>query len=67
MATGILRNPKIPEEFKNFKGQMFHSAQWDINCELKDKIVAVVGVGASGIQIIPEVAKKAKKLIVYQR
>jgi cation diffusion facilitator CzcD-associated flavoprotein CzcO len=67
LATGILRNPKVPEEFQNFKGPMFHTAQWDNTCPLEGKIVAVVGVGASGIQVLPEVAKKAKKLIVYQR
>jgi len=66
-ATGSLRAPKIPGEFLQFKGDIVHTALWDKSIELEGKRVAVVGTGASAIQTIPEVAKVAKKLVVYQR
>ena len=68
-AIGQLHNPSIPD-FKDkdkFKGPSFHSAEWDHGVDLTDKTVAVIGVGASAAQLIPEVAKIAKHLTVYQR
>ncbi len=68
-AIGQLHNPSIPG-FKgrgNFTGPSFHSAQWDHGVDLTGKNVAVIGVGASAAQLIPEVAKIAKHLTVYQR
>lgn len=68
-AIGQLHHPSIPN-FKGkklFKGPSFHSAEWDHSVDLKGKNVAVVGVGASAAQLIPEVAKMAKHLTVYQR
>jgi len=66
-ATGSLRVPKIPGEFLKFKGELVHTALWNKSINLEGKRVAVVGTGASAIQAIPEVAKVAKKLVVYQR
>lgn len=68
-AIGQLHHPATPH-FKgkeNFTGPSFHSAQWDHAVDLADKNVAVIGVGASAAQLIPEVAKIAKRLTVYQR
>ena len=68
-AIGQLHNPSIPS-FKNknsFKGASFHSAEWDHSVDLENKNIGVVGVGASAAQLIPEVAKIAKHLTVYQR
>jgi len=68
-AIGQLHVPSIPN-FKgkeNFNGPSFHSAQWDHAVDLKGKTIGVIGVGASAIQLIPEVAKTAKHLTVYQR
>ena len=68
-AIGQLHIPAIPD-FKGkseFKGASFHSAKWDHTIDLKGKDVGVIGVGASAAQLIPEVAKIAKFLTVYQR
>jgi len=68
-AIGQLHVPSFPN-FKgrnSFKGQSFHSAQWDHAVNLKNKNIGVIGVGASAAQLIPEVAKTAKHLTIYQR
>ncbi|MDO5032130.1 NAD(P)/FAD-dependent oxidoreductase [Corynebacterium sp.] len=68
-AWGQLSKPKIPD-FKNrenFEGVQFHSAEWDHSVDLKGKKVAVVGNAASAVQLVPEVAKEAEKLSVFQR
>ena len=68
-AIGQLHVPAIPNFKGNpaYKGASFHSAQWDHKVDLKGKAVGVIGVGASAAQLIPEVAKTAKTLTVYQR
>lgn len=68
-AIGQLHVPSTPN-FKGkdkFKGASFHSAQWDHSADLTDRNVGVIGVGASAAQLIPEVAKLAKNLTIYQR
>ena len=50
-----------------FGGTSFHSARWDHSCDLTGKRVAVIGTGASAIQFVPEVAKQAAHLTVFQR
>ncbi|WP_377194508.1 flavin-containing monooxygenase [Ruegeria meonggei] len=50
-----------------FDGPIFHSAEWRHDVDLKGKYVAVIGNAASALQFIPEVAKQAGKLTVYQR
>ncbi|WP_280255487.1 flavin-containing monooxygenase [Nocardia wallacei] len=68
-GVGALHIPNIPkiEGQKKFGGTVFHSAQWDHGCSLAGKKVAVIGTGASAIQFIPEIAKVAGELHVYQR
>lgn len=68
-AAGALSDPKMPdiEGIETFQGKLFHSAQWDHSYDLSGKRVAVVGTGASAIQIIPEIAPKVARLDVYQR
>jgi 4-hydroxyacetophenone monooxygenase len=51
----------------SFEGPSFHSARWDHSIDLRDKRVAVIGNGASAAQFIPEIAKEAEHLDVYQR
>ena len=46
---------------------MFHSARWNHGYDLTGKRVAVIGTGASAIQIVPEVAKQVDHLDLYQR
>lgn len=69
MASGALANASFPNirGLENFTGKKLHSAQWDHSYDLTGKRVAVVGTGASAIQIIPEIADKVAKLKVFQR
>jgi cyclohexanone monooxygenase len=69
LAAGALSAPKLPaiEGVEGFQGELFHSAQWDHSVDLAGKRVAVIGTGASAIQLVPEVAKRAAHLDVYQR
>jgi cation diffusion facilitator CzcD-associated flavoprotein CzcO len=68
-ATGPLNEPKLPDVpgIDSFPGPAFHSAQWDHSVDLTGKRVAVVGTGASAVQLVPEVQKVAAKLSVFQR
>jgi len=68
-AWGQLNRPKLPpiEGRETFDGPAFHSAQWDGSADLAGKRVAVIGNGASAIQFVPEVAKAAGKLTLFQR
>lgn len=50
-----------------FQGESFHTSRWPADADLANKTVAVVGTGCSAAQVIPEVAKTAKKLCVFQR
>ncbi|KPI00922.1 4-hydroxyacetophenone monooxygenase [Actinobacteria bacterium OK074] len=68
-ATGPLSDPKVPDVpgLDRFPGRVFHSAQWDHGYELRGKRVAVVGTGASAIQLVPEVQPLASQLTLFQR
>lgn len=68
-AWGQLNTPVIPS-FKGaerFQGQSFHSAAWQYEVNLTDKKVVSIGSAASAVQYIPEVAKQAKQLTIFQR
>lgn len=69
MAPGPLSNASLPKMagIENFKGKMIHSAMWDHSYDFTGKRVAVIGTGASGVQIIPELVKVADKVTVFQR
>ena len=70
LALGSLSKPFTPTlpGHEQYEGQQWHTAQWPDTCpSFRDKSIAVVGTGASGIQIIPELAKECKKLYVIQR
>jgi cation diffusion facilitator CzcD-associated flavoprotein CzcO len=68
-GAGGLSEPKLPEiaGIETFQGELFHSARWNHDVDLTGKRVAVIGTGASAIQIVPEVQKVAGHLDVYQR
>ena len=70
MAVGLLSIP-TPPRFKgmeNFKGRSFHTFYWPHKpVEMAGKKVAVIGTGATGIQVIAEIADKVGELIVFQR
>lgn len=78
-AAGPLHRPKLPgvPGIKKFTGHCFHSSRWDYDYTkgdneggltgLADKRLAVIGTGATAVQIVPNVAKYAKELYVFQR
>jgi cation diffusion facilitator CzcD-associated flavoprotein CzcO len=74
-ANGTLSKPKLSkiQGMETFKGHSFHSSRWDYGYtgkdleELKDKVVGIIGTGASAVQAIPRLAKAAKALYVFQR
>lgn len=69
LGNGALHLPQMPAIAgrDTFAGPAFHSAQWDDTFDPTGKTIAVVGTGASAIQIVPALAGKAKKLVVFQR
>lgn len=68
-ATGHLSDPKMPaiEGLDNFSGELFHSAKWNHAASWEGRRVGVLGTGASAIQVVPELAKSAAHLAVFQR
>ncbi|MEU7279218.1 NAD(P)/FAD-dependent oxidoreductase [Streptomyces sp. NPDC045431] len=71
-ATGPLSDPKIPDipglaSFEETGGRVFHSARWDHDYDLAGKRVAVIGTGASAIQIVPSIQPKVGRLTLFQR
>ncbi|MET0839802.1 MAG: NAD(P)/FAD-dependent oxidoreductase [Marmoricola sp.] len=68
-GSGGLSEPRLPEieGIDSFAGEIFHSARWNHDYDLTGKRVAVIGTGASAIQIVPQVAKQVAHLDVYQR
>jgi len=79
MAQGSYNRPKLPDipGIKDFKGHVFHSARWDYDytggdatgglTKLADKRVALVGTGATGVQLVPHLGRDAQQLFVFQR
>lgn len=74
-ANGTLSKPKLSkiDGMESFKGHSFHTSRWDYDytgqdlSNLKDKRVGIIGTGASAVQAVPELAKTAKELYVFQR
>jgi cation diffusion facilitator CzcD-associated flavoprotein CzcO len=68
-ATGFLSQPKWPDipGLQDFAGAVLHTAQWDAGVELRGRRVAVVGTGATSVQLVPEIAPQVAELTVYQR
>ncbi len=68
-AVGILNRPAMPPlpGLETFAGDKFHSACWDHSVDLRGKRVAMVGTGASGIQIGPAIAPVVGQLNIFQR
>lgn len=80
LANGLLNIPKLPgiPGINDFKGRLFHTARWDYDytggeqkdpnmTKLADKRVAIVGTGATAIQLVPFLGKFAKQFYVLQR
>ena len=69
VASGPLSNASFPNipGIDDYEGHKIHSARWDHDYDFTGKRVAVVGTGASGVQIIPELVKVADSVKVFQR
>src|SRR5262249_28800802 len=74
-ANGTLSKPKLSKikGMETFKGYSFHTSRWDYEytgpdlSRLSDKVVGIIGTGASAVQAIPRLGKAAKELYVFQR
>lgn len=69
MANGALSDATVPafSGIERFTGPAFHTAHWDASVSLAGKRVAIVGTGASAIQVIPAIQPMVAKLVVLQR
>jgi cyclohexanone monooxygenase len=79
LAGGILHKAKLPgvPGIRDFRGRIFHTSRWDYAYtgggpeqpmdKLRDKRVAVIGTGATAVQVVPKLAEAAKHLYVFQR
>jgi cation diffusion facilitator CzcD-associated flavoprotein CzcO len=68
-GPGPLSEPSIPRipGLERFEGAAFHTAQWDHDVDLRGRRVAVIGTGASTIQVVPEIQPQVEKLHLFQR
>ena len=68
-ASGPLSEPSLPDVpgLASFSGEVFHSSRWNHSYSLEGKRVAVVGTGASAIQIVPKIQPEVKHLVLFQR
>ena len=68
-AIGMMNKIVWPdiEARESFKGSFFHSARWDHKIDVRNRNVGVIGLAASAIQFIPEIASTAKQLKLFQR
>jgi cation diffusion facilitator CzcD-associated flavoprotein CzcO len=68
-ATGVLTKPRKPDipGVADFAGTTMHTARWDDSVDLRGKRVAIIGTGASAVQVIPSIAPQVASLTVYQR
>jgi cation diffusion facilitator CzcD-associated flavoprotein CzcO len=68
-AVGGLVDPALPDikGLESFGGELFHTARWNHDVDLAGKRVAVIGTGASAVQVVPALAPIVEKLHVFQR
>lgn len=68
-ATGLLHHPHLPDidGLEHFAGSAFHSARWNHQVVLKDRRIAVIGTGSTGVQLVSALAGVAAKLTMFQR
>lgn len=79
ICGGVLHKAKLPNipGIEDFKGHSWHPARWDYRYtgggpeepmdKLADKVVAIVGTGATAVQVLPKVARDAKQVYIFQR
>ncbi|MEO5899536.1 MAG: NAD(P)/FAD-dependent oxidoreductase [Ilumatobacteraceae bacterium] len=69
LANGILTSPKLAriDGMETYEGIAFHTSRWDYTVDLEGKRIGIIGTGATAVQAIPELAKVAGHLDVFQR
>ncbi|MGI9085401.1 MAG: flavin-containing monooxygenase [Aeromicrobium sp.] len=68
-AVGQLSDPMLPmiPGIESFEGPSFHSARWDHSADIHGRTVAVVGSGASAVQLVPHLVRDGERVVVFQR
>ena len=68
-AVGLLHIPKLPSlpGQDQFQGESFHTSRWKKDFDITNKTVAVIGTACSAVQVIPAIAAKAKRVVVFQK
>jgi 4-hydroxyacetophenone monooxygenase len=68
-AVGMVNRPSVPliADLDSFAGPMMHTAEWDPEADVRGKRVAVIGTGASAMQLVPAIADEAEQVLVFQR
>jgi len=68
-ACGGLTQPKLPDiaGLDAFRGKVMHTARWDHAHDLRGRRVAVIGTGATAVQVVPAIAPAVQRLHVFQR
>ncbi len=68
-ATGFLSQPRLPDiaGIEDFAGTVVHTTRWDDDVDLEGRRIGIIGTGATAVQLIPELAKTAGHLTVFQR
>jgi len=68
-AIGQLSLPSVPpiKGVEDFEGPIFHTAEWPSGLDLENKKIAIIGTGASSMQIVPSVVDRVASLDIYQR
>lgn len=69
LATGYLSHPKSPDipGLDTFAGKVIHTARWDHDYDLAGKRAAVIGTGATAVQLLPKIAPALQQMYVHQR
>jgi cyclohexanone monooxygenase len=69
LANGILTTPKLAriKGMERFQGDAFHTSRWRYDVDLSGKRIGIIGTGATAVQVVPELAKIAGDLYVFQR
>jgi cation diffusion facilitator CzcD-associated flavoprotein CzcO len=78
-AGGLMHKAKLPgiDGIDRFTGKAFHTTRWDYSYtggsptepmdRLADKVVGIIGTGATAVQVVPQLARSAKEVYVFQR
>ncbi len=68
-AVGLFGAPKLPDidGLTGYRGHLMHTSAWEPGVDLADRKVAVIGTGASAVQVVPELARIAAGVTVFQR